>query len=161
VYAVIGGRPERFAPLVDLYRQAGDHRHEDLHVTMSAIGLIAPNSQDAKETFYPYWLETMKYGARARGWAIPSRAEYDEYTRGARSFFVGSPQEVADRLITVGNLPARAARAPDGLVRRALTDVMHAIELLGTEVLSLIRKEFTEVQATISPRNSPRRNAHR
>jgi len=105
--------------------------------------LLAEKSQDAKETFYPYWLETMKYGARARGWAVPSRAEYDGYTRDARALFVGSPEEIAQRLIEVGKLTGadRYAMQMDwsGVPH---TDVMRAIELLGTEVLPLVRKEF-------------------
>ncbi|SEP50858.1 LLM class flavin-dependent oxidoreductase [Amycolatopsis saalfeldensis] len=146
VYAIIGGRPERFAPLVDLYRragEAGEHAAEDLDVTMSAIGLIAETSQDAKESFYPYWLETMKYGARARGWAIPSRAEYDSYTDNAQSLFTGSPAEIAERLITVGKLTGadRYAMQMDwsGVPH---AKIMKAIELLGTEVLPAVRKEF-------------------
>ncbi|WP_447001818.1 hypothetical protein ACRAKI_18850 [Saccharothrix isguenensis] len=46
----------------------------------------------------------MKYGARARGWPVPSRAEYDEWTRGARSIFAGNPEEVAERLTSVGGM---------------------------------------------------------
>jgi probable LLM family oxidoreductase len=146
VYAVIGGRPERFAPLVDLYRRAGEsggHAPEDMHVTMSAIGLIARNSQDAKESFYPYWLEMMKYGAKARGWSVPTRAHYDEYVRGSNSIFAGSPQEIADRLISVGRLVGadRYAMQMDWAgVPHA--QVMTAIELLGTEVLPQVRKEL-------------------
>jgi probable LLM family oxidoreductase len=146
VYAIIGGRPERFAPLVDLYRRAGDaaeHAPEDMPVTMSAIGLIARDSQDAKEAFYPYWLETMKYGAQARGWTVPTRADYDEYVRGAQSIFAGSPDEIADRLISVGKLVGadRYAMQMDWAgVPHAR--VMTAIELLGTEVLPQVRKEL-------------------
>jgi probable LLM family oxidoreductase len=146
VYAVIGGQPERFKPLVDLYRQAGDsgeHAPEDLHVTMSGIGLVAKNSQDAKETFYPYWMETMRYGSEARGWPLPTRAHYDSYARNANSLLVGSPQEIADRLITVGKLVGanRYAMQMDwsGVPHSV---VMTAIELLGTEVLPQIRQEF-------------------
>jgi probable LLM family oxidoreductase len=148
VYAVIGGRPERFASLVDLYRRAGEsgeHAPEDMHVTMSAIGLIAPHSQDAKESFYPYWLETMKYGAQARGWALPTRAHYDEYVRGSQSIFAGSPNEIADRLISVGKLVGadRYGMQMDWAgVPHA--QVMTAIELLGTEVLPQVRKEFDD-----------------
>ncbi|MGC7094636.1 LLM class flavin-dependent oxidoreductase [Amycolatopsis lurida] len=149
VYAIIGGRPERFAPLVELYRQAGEsggHEPGELNVTMSAIGLIARDSQDAKEAFYPYWLETMKYGARARGWQVPTRGEYDEFARGAQSIFAGSPDEVAERLISVGRLV--------GANRYALqmdwagvphARVMTAIELLGTEVLPQVRKELADL----------------
>ncbi|ASR35000.1 luciferase [Prauserella marina] len=148
VYAVIGGQPERFAPLVDLYREAGasgGHAPGDLHVTMSAIGLVARDSREAKEAFYPYWMQTMKYGAEARGWPLPTRAHYDEYTRGARSVFAGSPQEVAERLIAVGKLTGadRYAMQMDwsGVPHR---QVMTAIELLGTEVLPVVRREFAE-----------------
>ncbi|MER5266517.1 LLM class flavin-dependent oxidoreductase [Actinosynnema sp. NPDC002837] len=146
VYAVIGGEPERFAPLVDLYRRAGEAGEQEpgrLDVTMSAIGLIARRSQDAKEAFHPYWLETMKYGSRARGWPVPSRAEYDSWTRGARSIFAGSPAEVAERLISVGRLvnADRYAMQMDwsGVPHKL---VMDAIELLGTEVMPLVHKEL-------------------
>jgi len=138
VYAVIGGRPERFAPLVDLYRRAGGQ-----HVTMGAIGLLARDSQDAKEAFYPYWLETMKYGAKARGWSIPTRAEYDEMARDGQSIFAGSPEEIAERLITVGKLLGadRYAMQMDwsGVPHER---VMASIELLGTEVLPRVKEAF-------------------
>ncbi len=146
VYAIIGGLPERFAPLVDLYRRAGlvsEQPTEKLHVTMSAIGLIAERSQDAKDAFYPYWLETMKYGARARGWAIPSRSDYDEMTRGSQAIFAGSANEIAERLISVGQLvdADRYGMQMDwsGVPHER---VMAAIELLGTQVLPQVQKAF-------------------
>jgi alkanesulfonate monooxygenase SsuD/methylene tetrahydromethanopterin reductase-like flavin-dependent oxidoreductase (luciferase family) len=148
VYAVIGGRPERFASLVNLYRRSGvaaGHDPASLHVTMGAIGLIGPKSQEAKEDFYPYWLETMKYGARARGWAIPTRSEYDDAARDAQAIFVGSPHEVAERLISVGTLVGadRYGMQMDWAgVPHA--KVMTAIELLGTEVLPQVRQAFAE-----------------
>ncbi len=131
---------------MELYRRASEvsgNAPATQHVTMSAIGLVARRSQDAKDTFYPYWLETMKYGARARGWAVPTRAEYDAYTAGASSLFTGSPNEVADRLITVGKLVGadRYAMQMDwsGVPQK---HVMTAIELLGTEVLPQVQAEF-------------------
>ncbi len=146
VYAIIGGMPERFAPLVELYRKAGaaaGHAPEKLEVTMSGIGLIAPRSQDAKDIFFPYWHKMMVYGAEARGWSIPGRADYDEYTRGARILFAGSPAEVAERIITVGKTvnADRYALQMDwaGVPHK---DVMKAIELLGTEIRPQVEKEF-------------------
>jgi probable LLM family oxidoreductase len=142
VYAIIGGEPERFAPLVDLYRRASaasGHDAATQHVTMTGIGMIAEKSQDAKDDFYPYWNRMMEYGAQARGWSVPSRADYDHYTSGARSLLTGSPAEVAERLITVGTLV--------GADRYGLqfdwagvphATVMKAIELLGTEVRPLV-----------------------
>ena len=147
VYAVIGGRPERFASLVDLYRRGGasaGHDPASLNVTMGAIGLIAEKSQDAKDAFFPYWMETMRYGAKARGWSIPSRADYDLAATGAQALFAGSPAEIAERIITVGRLLGadRYAMQMDWAgVPQAR--VMKAIELLGTEVLPAVRQELT------------------
>ena len=136
VYAIIGGEPERFAPLVDLYRRAGQEAGKDsLEVTMTGIGLISDKSQDAKDSFYPYWLQQMQAGALARGWAVPSRADYDSYTRGARSILAGSPSEIVDRLAPIIELttPDRYGFQMDWSGVPHL-EVMRAIELLGTEV---------------------------
>lgn len=146
VYAIIGGRPERFAPLVDLYRRAAlvsEQPAEKVNVTMSAIGLIAQRSQDAKDAFYPYWLETMKYGARARGWSIPSRSDYDEMTRGSQAIFAGSANEIAERLIGVGQL-VDADRYGMQMDWSGVPhdQVMAAIELLGTVVAPQVQKAF-------------------
>ena len=117
---------------------------------MGGIGLIARRSQDAKDAFYPYWLETIKYGAKARGWAIPSRSDYDEAARGAQSILAGSPNEIAERLISVGQLVGadRYALQMDwaGVPHER---VMTAIELLGTEVLPQVRAACAD--RTVSP----------
>lgn len=146
VYAIIGGHPERFAPLVDLYRRASvqsGHSPESQHVTMSAIGLIAERSQDAKETYYPYWRQVMEYGSKARGWSVPGREDYDHYTEGAGMIFAGSPDEIAERLISVGELTGadRYAMHMDwaGVPHE---NVMTAIELLGTRIKPQVDAHF-------------------
>lgn len=138
VYAIIGGLPERFAPLVDLYRRASEqsgHAVDSQHVTMTAVGMIAERSQDAKDIYYPYWNQTMQYGAAARGWSVPSRADYDHMADGASMIFAGSPDEVAARLISVGQL----TKADRYFLQMDWSGVPHqhvmrAIELLGTRV---------------------------
>ena len=136
VYAIIGGEPERFAPLVELYRSSGKAAGQSgLEVTMSGIGLVSENSSHAKDTFYPYWRQTMKAGAAARGWSVPSRSDYDSYTSGAHTILAGSPAEIVDRLSPVIELtrPNRYALQMDwsGVPH---AEVMTAIELLGTVV---------------------------
>jgi probable LLM family oxidoreductase len=146
VYAIIGGRPEAFASRADLYRRASasaGHPTSSQHVTFSGVGLIARRSQDAKNVFYPHWQRTMDEGVRARGWARPSRADYDHYAEGSQMLLAGSPAEIAERIITVGGLV--------GAQRYALqmdwsgvphAHVMTAIELLGTEVRPLVEAEL-------------------
>src|SRR6201997_2546934 len=59
--AVIGGRPERFRPLVDLYRRAlAEYKHPtDLPVGLHTLGYVAATDQEATETQWPYWLKTL------------------------------------------------------------------------------------------------------
>lgn len=138
VYAIIGGEPERFAPLVDLYRRASEqsgHATSQQHVTMTAVGFIAERSQDAKDIFYPHWNEVMKYGAKARGWQVPTRGEYDQMAQGASMIFAGSPDQVAERLISVGQL-TQADRYFLQLDWGAVPHehIMKAIELIGTRI---------------------------
>jgi alkanesulfonate monooxygenase SsuD/methylene tetrahydromethanopterin reductase-like flavin-dependent oxidoreductase (luciferase family) len=148
VYAIIGGHPERFAPLVDLYRRASEqsgHAPESQHVTMTAIGLIAQNSQDAKNTFYPYWNQMMQYGADARGWSVPGRDDYDHMVDGAAMIFAGSPDEVAERLISVGKLTS----ADRYFLQMDWSGVPHeyvmkAIELLGTRIKPQVDEAFSQ-----------------
>jgi probable LLM family oxidoreductase len=151
VYAIFGGHPERFAPLVDLYRRASEaagHAADSQHVTMSGVGLIAEKSQDAKDTFFPYWHQMMKYGASARGWSVPGREDYDHFADGAQMLFVGSPNEVAERLISVGKL-TKADRYAMHMDWSGVphSKVMRALELIGSEVLPQVNEAFAEESA--------------
>jgi len=146
VYAIIGGQPERFAPLVDLYRRACQQSGHDLarqHVTMTGIGLIAQTSQSAQNTFYPYWNQMMQYGAKARGWSVPSRADYDHMVQDAEMIFAGSADQIAERMISVGKL----TNADRYFLQMDWAGVPHehvmeAIELLGTRIKPQVDKAF-------------------
>src|SRR6476660_5393503 len=54
--AIIGGEPRQFAPLVDLYRRAGEHAGhapEALKVGLHVFGFVAESTQAAADTIYP------------------------------------------------------------------------------------------------------------
>jgi alkanesulfonate monooxygenase SsuD/methylene tetrahydromethanopterin reductase-like flavin-dependent oxidoreductase (luciferase family) len=140
--AVIGGRPERFRPLVDLYRRAlVEYGHSTgLPVGLHTLAYVADTDEEAIETQWPYWLETFERASRERGWRPPSRSQYDaEVAHGA--MFVGSPETVAKRLASVmraldvtriglhyamGKVPAQERR--------------RSIELLGRQVFPRVRE---------------------
>jgi probable LLM family oxidoreductase len=142
--AVIGGRPERFRPLVDLYRRAlSQYGHPvDLPVGLHTLGYVAATDEEAIETQWPYWLETFDRASRERGWRPPTRAQYEaEIDHGA--MFVGSPETVAQRLAPVlrdldvhrVDLHYAMGRVPAGQRKRS-------IELLGREVFPRVRDLF-------------------
>ena len=142
-YAIIGGYPEQFAPLAALYREAGEkagHEASALKVAVSGPGFLAPTSQEAKDTFFPYWKTSMAKIAAERGFTAPSRLGYDTQTARRGAIFAGSPNEVADKMIALhGHLGHdRHALQMDwsGLPH---AQVMRSIELLATDVMPQIR----------------------
>jgi probable LLM family oxidoreductase len=139
--AIIGGLPERFAPFAELHREAAAHAgHGRLPLSINSHGLVADTSQRAADTAFPAFKSMMDRIGRERGWAPMTREQYEasRTIRGAN--FVGSPQEVVEKILfqheifdqdrflmqmSVGTLPH--------------ADAMRSIELLGTEVAPAVR----------------------
>lgn len=142
--AIIGGAPERFKPAVELYRERLEAygQDPDTPLSINSHGFIAEDSQEAADLAYPPFAETMNRIGRERGWPPTSRQRFEAERTLRGALFVGSPQEVIDKILyqyelfrhdrfliqlTVGPMPHDR--------------VMRAIELLGTEVAPVVRRE--------------------
>jgi len=144
--AIIGGEPRRFVPLIDLYRQAGRRAGHDpakLRVSINSHGLIGDDSRQVADDAYAAYSYVMAKIGRERGWPPPSREQF-EAERGPRGAnLVGTPDEVAAKILyehelfgldrfliqmSVGTLPH--------------DKVLHAIELFGTKVAPIVRREI-------------------
>ena len=109
--AIIGGMPERFAPFVDLFRQAAreaGHDADKLPVGINTHGYVADTSQRAADEFFPSYAAQMTRIGRERGWPPTTRAQFD-----AGRTLRGAPRRrqpgAGDREDPV---PARGARPP-------------------------------------------------
>jgi probable LLM family oxidoreductase len=144
--ANIGLPPAQLAPLVDLYRRTGSeagHGAADLKVAVASHLHVQRNSQDAMSTFYPYYAGYFRNHApdqyRARE---ISRDAYERLASREGALFVGSPQQIVDKIlhgyelfrhqrfmaqIDIGGLP--------------YPKVAEAIELLATEVAPAVQRE--------------------
>ncbi len=164
--AIIGGAPARFAPLVDLYREAlrrgdeerargenpGTSPHDDTHQAQPAIGqggpavginshmYIAETAKRAADEFFGPYSQMMNRIGRERGWPPMSRAQFDAGCAPEGHLLVGTPEQVATKIlaqhelfahdrflghISVGVLPHEKA--------------LRATELFATEVASHVR----------------------
>jgi probable LLM family oxidoreductase len=148
--AIIGGEPARFAPLVELYREAASQVGKPgLPVSINSHTYVAETSQQAADEFFPAYAGMMSRIGRERGWQPMTRQQFDALRSPRGALAVGSPQEVAEKIIaqheifghqrfmgqiSVGHLPH--ARA------------MKAIELFGTEVAPVVRSELERRSAT-------------
>lgn len=98
VLAVIGGAPSRFAPYVELYKQAvAELGGEELPVGMHSPGLIADTDEEAKKLAWPGFKFMWDEVGKTRGWP-PYTWEQFNYEVEHGSLYVGSPETVAQKI---------------------------------------------------------------
>jgi probable LLM family oxidoreductase len=142
--AIIGGHPRQFQPFVELYRDTArkvGHDAAKLPVGISSHGFIAETSQQALDISFPAHQAAMTRIGKERGWRPGGRTEFEAGARPDGAYFIGSPQQVIDKILlqhewfghdrfglqlSVGTLPH--------------DKVMQAIELFGTVVKPAIDK---------------------
>ena len=149
--AIIGGMPERFAPLVELFRDAARQSGHDagaLPVGINSHAYIADTSQQAADEFFPSYAAMMTRIGRERGWSPMTRAQYDAMRAPRGSLLVGSPQEVVEKILfeyEIFDNQRFLAQISVGPLPHA--QVMRAIDLLGTEVAPAVRSATRKAAA--------------
>jgi probable LLM family oxidoreductase len=152
--AIIGGLPERFAPLVELYRDRARKAGHDPSppVAISSHGYVADTSQRAADELYPPYAEVMSRIGRERGWPAVTRQQYDAGRSRRGALLVGSPQEVADKILFEHELFGHDRFLMQLTVGPMPHDrVLHAIELFGTQVAPIVRREIASRTASRAP----------
>jgi probable LLM family oxidoreductase len=153
--AIIGGEPARFAPLVQLYRDAarqGGHDPASLQVGVNSHAFVARSSAQAVDVFFGPYAEAMTRLGRERGWPPVTRAAF-EASRGPRgALAVGDPQEVAEKMLAEHEIFANTRfLAQLGVGTLPHADLLRAIELLGTEVAPVVRAEVARRSPSAPP----------
>jgi probable LLM family oxidoreductase len=149
--AIIGGQPERFVPLVELYRQAATqagHDADALPLAINTHAFVAETSQAADSAFANPYLAMMNRIGRERGWPPSGRAEYDALRSPRGAVAAGSPEQVAEKILVEHELfhnSRYVGQMSVGAVAHA--DVLRSIELFGTEVAPVVRAEVARRQS--------------
>ena len=149
--AIIGGEPERFVPLVDLYRESARRAGHDparLPVSINSHGFVADTAGDAAAAALPIYLDVMGRIGRERGWSPPTARQFDAERAPRGAQFVGDPAAVIDKILfqhelfghqrfllqmTIGTMPHAA--------------VMRSIELFGTVVAPAVRRALAPARS--------------
>jgi putative FMN-dependent luciferase-like monooxygenase len=138
---------EHFARLIQLYRQRFEHYgHGSADQAIVGLGgqvFMAKNSQDAVREFRPYFNNAPVYGHG------PSLEEFTEQT----PLTVGSPQEVIDRTLTFRDTFGDYQRQLFLMDHAGLPlkTVLEQLDLLGEEVVPVLRKEFDAMRPSHVP----------
>jgi alkanesulfonate monooxygenase SsuD/methylene tetrahydromethanopterin reductase-like flavin-dependent oxidoreductase (luciferase family) len=142
--AIIGGEPARFAPLVELYRDAARRAGHDparLPVSINSHGYVADTTQRAADEYVGAYAAMMNRIGRERGWSPLGRAQFDALRSPRGALVVGSPQEVAEKIVRQHDVFGHQRflmQVSVGTLPHA--QVLRSIELLGTGVAPLVRE---------------------
>ncbi|MEQ9280006.1 MAG: LLM class flavin-dependent oxidoreductase [Balneola sp.] len=144
--AIIGGLPEQFKQFADIHeRGAKDNGKEKPALSINSHGFITETSEEARDIAFPAFKQTMDKIGSERGWAPMSREQFEASTTLKGANFIGSPQEIIDKILyqheifghdrflmqmSVGSVPHQK--------------MMKSIELFATEVAPVVRKELGE-----------------
>jgi alkanesulfonate monooxygenase SsuD/methylene tetrahydromethanopterin reductase-like flavin-dependent oxidoreductase (luciferase family) len=152
--AIIGGQPERFAPLVELYHRAfaaGGHDPSAAKVAINTHAFVGATSAEADSAFAAPYLAMMNRIGRERGWPPAGRPEYDALRSPRGALAVGSAEQVAEKLLFEHELFGHqryVAQMSVGAVEHR--DVLRSMELFGTEVAPMVRAEVARREAGAS-----------
>ncbi|QDO89018.1 LLM class flavin-dependent oxidoreductase [Ornithinimicrobium ciconiae] len=139
------------ARMVDLYRRRYEHyghgRADQAIVGLGGQVFMAKNSQDAIKAFRPYFDVAPVYGHG------PS---LEEFTR-ATPLTVGSPQQVIERTLGFADAVGDYQRQMFLMDHAGLPIdvVLEQIEILGSEVVPVLRKEFEARRPAGVPSDPP------
>jgi probable LLM family oxidoreductase len=155
VIAIIGGQPRQFRPLVDLYRQTwarAGHPAEQAFVGVHNIGFIADTNEQARDTFWPGYQATFGKLGRERGWAPPTRPQFEAQCGPGGALLVGDPGYAVEKILAEHEALGGLDRLTILLDNQQLThaQILRAIELLGTKIAPAVRKA---VQSDRNPVN--------
>jgi probable LLM family oxidoreductase len=140
--AIIGGSPANFLPLVELYRKTSTAAgHGRLPLAVHSHGYISEDSQQAADEFFPSYAYVMSNIGRERGWPPTTRAQFEAGRSKQGVLLIGSPQQVIDKILfekELFGLDRFLLHVSVGTMPHA--QIMHSIELFGTQVAPVIRK---------------------
>jgi probable LLM family oxidoreductase len=145
--ALLGGSPKQFVPLVNLYRAAAQQAGHDitkLKLAISSQFYVAEESSVAADEFFPSYEVLMNRVGKERGWSPMTRQQF-EYLRTNGPLVVGSVQQAVDKIMQqyeLFNNTRFIAQLVTGAIPHSKT--LKAIELFGTEVAPIVRKEIAQ-----------------
>ena len=140
--AIIGGSPARFAPFSELFRQALESFGRSvLPIGVHSPGHVATTDEEARDAFWPRYLEVLRHVAKTRGFAVPTAESFLHEIGPQGALYVGSPETVAQKI--AANLTTLGANRFDlkyGMGGLSHEELMSNIELYGTQVIPRVRE---------------------
>lgn len=144
--AVIGGSPARFAPYVELYKEAlSQYGHKiKPEIGIHSPGFIADTDEEAIRIAWPAHKTNFDRIGKSRGWPPMKREHFNQEVKDG-SLYIGSPETVAQKMAnTINTLGVNRFDLVYGGGPMPASARLKMIELYGKKVIPRIREILDE-----------------
>jgi probable LLM family oxidoreductase len=143
--AVIGGSPQRFAPYVELYKQAGaEFGTSTDEIGLHSPGFIADSDEEAVQIAWPAHKTNFDRIGKSRGWPPMQREHFDQEVANG-SLYIGSPETVAQKMArTIKTLGINRFDLVYGGGPMPASARLKMIELYGKKVIPRVKEIFVD-----------------
>lgn len=142
--AIIGGEPAQFKPMVEyLRRGASEAGHTFPGVSINSHGFIAETREEAINTAFPAFKETMDRIGRERGWPPLTKSQFEVSCSLRGANVVGTPDDVIEKILYQHKIFGHRRFLLQMSVGSVPQDkLLKSIELFATKVAPAVRKEL-------------------
>lgn len=144
MFAIIGGAPENFKPLFELYRQSwvdNGHDIQDLQVGVHMHSFFGEDGTTTADKYYPIYGGQMNRIGASRGWPAYQRSQFDFGRSIHGHLIVGDVNHAIEKIlhfIEMFGLTRFSAHMDVGSPDHK--DMMRAIELYGTQIIPKVKE---------------------
>ncbi len=144
MFAIIGGNPRNFEPLVNYYKEAWNEFNndsQDFQVGVHMHSFFGEDSSSIADYYYPIYAAQMDRIGATRGWPKYQRNQYDFGRLPNGHLIVGNAQEAIDKIVTISQvfgLTRFSAHMDVGSPSHK--EMMKSIEIYGTKIIPEVKK---------------------
>lgn len=144
IFAIIGGMPKQFKPLIDFYKEnykVYGHDISKMQVGVHSHTFLADSDDEILNNYFPYYESQMNRIGKSRGWSPYTKMQFQGGMSPEGALFMGEPNKVIDKMIsTIEMFGLTRFVAHIDVGGPTHKEMMKAIELYGTKVLPEVRK---------------------
>lgn len=113
-------------------------------------GFLGDTNEQAAEDFYPGYAHTFTEIGKERGWPPATRAQFDALRGPTGALLIGDAETVAQKMLYTNEVLGGLSRISFQMGVSALPHqkMLRSIELLGTSVAPIVRKELTAMPSS-------------
>ena len=148
--AILGGPPDRFVPLAELYRKSLAEAGHNINAAQLGINVhfyAADSAKQAGDEFFGPYAQLMNRIGKERGWSPLDRSQFEQ-SRAFGPLLVGSPEQIIEKMTGMYKLFGNTRFLVQMVAGESITQtqMLRSIELLGKEIAPEVRRRVDAIK---------------